>query len=179
MRNLLLFVLLICSTFGISQITFSEDLAKTMLGKLQKGDSLTYYQCRATEASVQITTGTQQLETKSQAVSITEKFVIVRVGDAYTLKYFVSGMTALPNRKFSGLKMREKDYWNFTFKNKHELSPVEIFFLAGLEKIGRPTIEYDFTVSKYTTNQMIIRQRKNFEQLLLKDKLSISEALKL
>ena len=150
-----------------------------MLANLNNGDSLVYYQCRAKQATIEIKTAIQQIESKEQPISITEKFVIVRKNNTYINRYYASGLTVLPNRKFSNLKMREKDYWNFSFRSERQLSHNEVLFLAGLEKEGRETTEYDFTVSKYTTNQIIIRQRKNFEQLLLSDKLSISEVLKL
>jgi hypothetical protein len=51
--------------------------------------------------------------------------------------------------------------------------------LATLQTTGKETTEYDFAITKHTTNQIIIKQKKNFEQLLIKDKVSISEALKL
>ena len=105
--------------------------------------------------------------------------MIVNNNTNYIIKYYVSSLTVFPNRKFSGLKIREKEYWNFSFKSERPLSETEVQFLAGLESNSKETIETDYPISKYTTNQLIIKQRKNFEQLLPKEKISISELLKL
>jgi hypothetical protein len=150
-----------------------------MIGKLVSGDSLIYYQCRVVDANVQVNTGTQSIESEKQQITLTEKFVVHLKDGAYSIRYFTSGLTTFPNRRFSGLKIRQKAYWNFTFRNERKLEDKEVQFLALLQNSGRETIEYDFAITKYTTNQIIIKQRKNFEQLLIKEKLSISEALKL
>jgi hypothetical protein len=150
-----------------------------MIGKLITGDSLEYYQCRVVDADIQVNTGIQKIESKKQQITITEKFVITLKKNTYTIRYYTSGLTIFPNRKFSGLKIREKPYWGFTFRNERNLEEKEVQFLAKLQNSGRETIEYDFAITKHTTNQIIIKQRKNFEQLLIKEKLSISEALKL
>ena len=179
MRIFLFIFLFIYSGFGFSQINFGENLSKTMIATLSENDSIIYYQCRVILANVEIKTANQKIESKAQQISVTEKFLITRQNNLFQIKYFTSGLTVLPNRKFSALKMREKDYWGFSFKSERQLTENEILFLAGMEKSGRATTEYDFVISKYTTNEIIIRQRKNFEQLLIKEKLSISEALKL
>lgn len=150
-----------------------------MLGKLITGDSLVYYQCRVVDADIQVNTGTQQIESKKQQITITEKFVITLKKNVYVVRYYTSGLTAFPNRKFSGLKIREKAYWNFTFRNERNLEEKEVQFLALLQSSGKETTEYDFAITKHTTNQLIIKQKKDFEQLLIKEKLSVSEALKL
>lgn len=150
-----------------------------MLGKLIAGDSLVYYQCRVVDADIRVNTGTQQIESKKQQITITEKFVIALKNNTYFIRYYTSGLTVFPNRKFSGLKIREKSYWNFTFRNERKLEEKEIQFLAILQNSGKEATEYDFAITKHTTNQVIIKQKKNFEQLLIKEKLSVSEALKL
>jgi hypothetical protein len=150
-----------------------------MIAKLITGDSLTYYQCRVVDADIQVTTGNQKIESKKQQITITEKFVINLKKNEYWIRYYTSGLTTFPNRRFSGLKIREKAYWNFSFRVERQLTDKEVQFLALLQNSGRETIEYDFAMTKYTTNQIVIKQRKDFEQLLIKEKLSISEALKL
>lgn len=150
-----------------------------MIGKLITSDSLTYYQCRVVDADIKVSTETQNIESKKQQITITEKFVITLKKNTYTIRYYTSGLTTFPNRRFSGLKIREKAYWNFSFRNERNLEDKEVQFLALLQTTGRETIEYDFAITKYTTNQIVIKQKKNFEQLLIKEKLSISEALKL
>lgn len=156
-----------------------DKLINTYLAKLSNNDSVIYYQCRAVNAAVEIKTGNQYIETKEQHISISEKFVIVRLADLYLLRYYTCGMTLLPNRKFSGLKIREKKYWEFKLKGERKLNPNEVMFLEMLQASGKETTEYDFTISKHTTNQIIIKKQKQFDQLLLKEKLSISEVLNL
>ncbi len=178
MKNI---ILIACFTFtsAFSQTVFNEKMQNTMIAKLQTGDSLVYYQCRVIDADVQVTTGTQQIESKKQQITITERFVIGLKDSTYSIRYYTSGLTIFPNKRFSGLKIRQKAYWNFTFRNERTLETKEVQFLALLQNSGRETTEYDFGLTKYTTNQIIIKQKKNFEQLLIKEKLSISEALKL
>jgi hypothetical protein len=178
-RLFITFCFIVCGGILSAQADADVKFKNTLLAKLGANDSLVYYQCRATTAAVEVKTSNQQIESKEQHISITEKFVIIHKADAYVIRYFTSGMTVLPNRKFSGLKLREKSYWEFKYKTERILSAEEIKFLSGLQTSGKETTEYDFTISKHTTNQIIIKQKKDFEQLLLKDKLSISEALKL
>lgn len=178
MKKLVVILFLTC-TSAFSQTLFNEKTQGTMIAKLKMGDSLVYYQCRVVDADVQITTSTQKVEGAKQQITFTEKFVIHLKDSAYSVRYYTSGLTTFPNRRFSGLKIRQKSYWNFTFRNERKLEKKEVQFLALLQNSGREAIEYDFAITKNTTNQIIIKQRKNFEQLLIKEKLSISEALKL
>lgn len=175
----LIFIFICAFTTAFSQNLFNEKTQGTLIGKLANGDSLVYYQCRVVDANVQVSTGTQNIEGGKQQITLTEKFVITLKDNVYNLRYFTSGLTTFPNRRFSGLKIRQKAYWNFTFRNERKLEDKEVQFLALLQTSGREAIEYDFAITKHTTNQIIIKQRKDFEQLLIKEKLSISEALKL
>lgn len=179
MRYLFLFIYFALSYKGIGQTVFSDKLEQTFIAKLKTNDSVVFYQCRAKTAALTIKSGEQTIETKEQKLSLTEKFVVLKREAGYVIRYSVSGLTVFPNRKFSGLKIREKDYWNFTFKQERVLTDNELVFLARLENTSKQTTEYDFAVTKYTTNQLIIKQGKNFEQLLPKENLSISEAFKL
>lgn len=178
-RFIITFLISISLSFAFAQSGDNDRLSDTYLAKLSANDSVVYYQCRATTAAVEIKTSNQQIETKEQHISITEKFVIIRKANSYVVRYYTSGMTILPNRKFSGLKIREKKYWEFKLKSEREITQNELVFLETLQTTGKETTEYDFTISKHTTNQIIIKKQKQFDQLLLKEKLSISEALKL
>lgn len=173
------FIFVFFSLITNAQISFSEKQKLTMIANLVPNDSLVYYQCRVSNATIQIKTPQQTIETHNQQITITEKFVIINKNSQYVLRHYASGLTAFPNRKFSGLKIREKEYWNFSFKSERQLQEKEILFLATLQTTGKETIESDYAISKHTTNQLIIKQRKNFEQLLPKEAISISEALKL
>jgi len=174
-------VLIGCLAFtsAFSQNVFNEKTQHTMLGKLLTGDSLTYFQCRVVDADIQVTAGNQKIESEKQQITITEKFVIHLKKNEYWIRYYTSGLTVFPNRRFSGLKIRQKAYWNFSFRVERKLEDKEVGFLATLQTVGKETTEYDFALTKHTTNQIIIKQKKNFEQLLIKEKVSISEALKL
>ncbi len=151
----------------------------SMLQQLKKNDSLVYYQCRVVKAKVQIRTGNTTANANEQQITLTEKFVIKALEKGFSVKHYTSGLTVFPNRKFSGLKIREKNYWNFSFQNEKTLSDEEASFLSQLEVTGKETTEYDFAITKYTTNQIIVKKGKNFEQKLPVKDVSISEVLKL
>jgi len=177
--NKLAFIFSICFNLAFAQSLFTEKTQNTMLAKLISSDSLIYYQCRVVNADIQVTAGNQTIESEKQQITITEKFVITLKKNEYWIRYYTSGLTVFPNRKFSGLKIRQKAYWNFSFKEERKLDDREVEFLALLQTTGKETTEYDFALTKHTTNQIIIKQKKNFEQLLIKEKVSISEVLKL
>jgi hypothetical protein len=177
--NKLAFIFSICFNLAFAQSLFNEKTQNTMLAKLITSDSLTYYQCRVVNADIQVTAGNQTIESEKQQITITEKFVITLKKNEYWIRYYTSGLTAFPNRKFSGLKIRQKAYWNFSFKEERKLDDREVEFLALLQTTGKETTEYDFALTKHTTNQIIIKQKKNFEQLLIKEDVSISKSLKL
>lgn len=174
-----LFILLYCAALFNAQGNLNEKLSKTYIYNLKENDSVTYYQCRVVKAALSINDGTTTVNTKEQALTITEKFVIKKLNGKLSVKNYVSSLTIFPNRKFSGLKLREKPYWNFLFKSEKVLDDNESSYLQGLQVIGKETTEYDFAITKYTTNQLIIKKKKDFEQLLLKEDVVISKSLKL
>ncbi|MCB0410608.1 MAG: hypothetical protein KDD29_10345 [Flavobacteriales bacterium] len=114
-----------------------------------------------------------------KTISITEKFVICNNNSNYILRYFKSDLYLFPNRKFSGLKIREKNYWNFSYVSQKKLSESEVKFLSIIQTKGKEAIEYDYAITKYTTNQIIIKNKKNYRQLVMDSTLSISSMLKL
>lgn len=169
MKQLVFILLFITSSKMLSQSTAGFLIpSSSMLSTLKSKDSIVYYQCHVEEATQQMSTSSGQIFTSSpQKYSITEKFVVVRDSLVYTARYYISSMILLPNRKFSGLKIREKPYWNFKKETEQILSDKDLKTLVVLENKGRDATEYDFTISKYTTNQLIIKKRKNFKQLVL------------
>ncbi len=149
-----------------------------MLSALKKGDSLIYYQCHVEEATQQVSTASGQSFTSApQKYTITEKFVVINDSLNFRCKYFISSMIILPNRKFSGLKIREKAYWNFKKEKETLLSEKDLKYLMALENKGREAIEYDYVVNKYTTNQLIIRKKKDFKQLVIDGNYVLSKLL--
>lgn len=150
--------------FSDSSIVLTGSILKNVI----TGDSLTYYQCHVEQAVQQITTASgQTLTGKPQRYSITEKYVVTKTVSGYSVNYYSSAMTSFPNRRFSGLKVRERGYWLFKYEKTFVLNEHDVKILLALEKKGREAIEYDFAITKYTTNQLIIVHKKDFKQLVI------------
>jgi len=161
MKLLNTLLLLVSALSSFSQV-------KSLIAQLQVGDSLLVYQCHVETATVTMKTASgQSLSGVESLSSVTEKFVIKKTNEGYQASYFTSDYSTLPNRRFSGLKIREKDYWHFKYVGQKKLQTNEMVALLTLERGGREAIEYDYIISKYTRNQLIIKRRKEFEQLVL------------
>lgn len=173
-------LLSVCLIFASIVLLGQEITAKSIFHQLAKGDSVIVYQCHVEKAITTLQTESgQTLQGKQQWSSITEKFCISVTEKGWTLKYYTSDLNVLPNRKFSGLKIREKEYWHFSFVQQKTIRPEELKALLILEERGSEAIEYDFVISKYTTNQIIFKKRKNFKQLVYDDSLLLSHLLQL
>ena len=158
--------------------TFETEIqqSKSLLKNLNVGDSIIYFQCHVEEGTQQLVTSSgQTLTGKPQPYTITEKFVITKNIQSFSVKYFTSSLTVFPNKKFSGLKIREKDYWQFKLDSTFNLNEQGLKILLALENKGREAMEYDYPVTKYTTNQLIIKHHKDFKQLVIENKLYISK----
>lgn len=152
--------------------------ATSILSGLKTGDSITYYQCHVEEAVQQMATASgQTLTSRPQRFTITEKFVITRVAGGYEANYYTSSLNVFPNKKFSGLKIRERSYWEFKKERSFQLDDRDLKVLLALEKKGREAVEYDFAITRYTTNQLIIKQKKNFKQLVIEGDYVISRLI--
>jgi len=144
----------------------------SLLKDLKAGDSVVFYQCHVEEAIQQLATASgQTLTGKSQKYSITEKYVLIKKENGYSVNYYTS------NKKFSGLKIRERPYWAFKKEKSFELKDQDLRVFLALEKKGREAIEYDFAITRYTTNQIIVKQRKNFRQLVIDGNYVISKLI--
>ena len=75
-------------------------------------------------------------------------------------------MIALPNRKFSGQKIRERKYWNYKFLKEESLDENDLKILGAIELKGHEPTEYDFAVTVHSPNQIIIKKGKDFRQLV-------------
>lgn len=151
-----------------SQVQFNTAMAQTMMAQLKSGDSLVFYQCHVEtiEQNLQTASG-QTLSTAPEKCSITEKFIVINENGNYRTKYYVSSMVSLPNRRFSGLKIREKKYWNFKSLKDTLINEKAVKLLCAVELKGREATEYEFAVTKYTSSQIIIKKGKKFKQLVL------------
>ena len=151
----------------------------SLFAKLKDKDSLMFYQCHVEEAVIQLTTASGQTLTGQSAKStITEKFVIKKNGDKYSYTYYTATLAVFPNKKFSGLKIRERPYWNFKRVGEGELGERELKLALGLEQSGREATEFDFPISKYNTNQIILKFGKNFKQLVLDNSYVLSRLIR-
>ena len=163
-----LFVFFFFSFFlGLAQNADSLiQTSNSLLKKLKEGDSLIYYQCHVEAVTQKLTTSSgQTLSSNSSNMSITEKLVIRKKGDKFSVAHFSSPLTVYPNRKFSGLKVKEKPYWEFKLEKNFPLSVNGARALAAIEKIGKEANEYDFVISRYNKNQVIIKSNAAFKQL--------------
>ena len=152
--------------------------ANSILNGLKVGDSLTYYQCHVEEATQQLSTASgQTLTGTQQKYTITEKYVVQKNADGYSAKYYAATLAVFPNRKFSALKIREKPYWGFKKEKEFVLTDKDLKYLIALEKKGKEAIEYDYAITKYNTNQLIIKAGKNFKQLVIDGNYVLSKLL--
>jgi hypothetical protein len=150
----------------------------SILKGLKVGDSLTYYQCHVEEATQQLSTVSgQTLTGAQQKYTITEKYVVQKNANGYSAKYYAATLAVFPNRKFSALKIREKAYWGFKKEKDFILSDKDLKYLIALEKKGKEAIEYDYAITKYNTNQLIIRKGKDFKQLVIDGNYILSKLL--
>jgi len=169
---------LINISFYAQEGEITDKFPSSFLGKLKAGDSLVYYQCHVEEGVQQLTTVSgQTLTGKPQKYTVTEKYVIKVKGRDYVADYYSSSLTVFPNRKFSGLKIREKSYWEFKKEQTFNLVDQDLKILFSLEKKGRDATEYDYPITKYTTNQLIVKSGKNFRQLVIDGNYVLSKLL--
>jgi hypothetical protein len=163
-----IFFFFVTTVFNAQILDSLINQSNCSLKNLKVGDSITYYQCHVEEATQQLSTASgQTLTGKPQKYSITEKYVITKSEEGYSVTYYSSSFTAFPNRRFSGLKIREKAYWAFKNEKTFPLSKKHMAMLIALENKGREAMEYDYPITKYTTNQLIIKHRKDFKQLVI------------
>lgn len=178
MKNSVLFVLLLSLKVAAQNPGLRAQPVGT-LNKLNPGDSVIYYQCHVEQAIQQMATVSGQTITgKPQKYSITEKYVVYKTTEGYIANYYTSSLNVLPNRKFSGLKIRERPYWEFKREKTLPLTEQNLVVFAALENKGKEAIEYDYVIDKYNTNQLIIKQGKKFKQLVIEGDYLITKLLK-
>ncbi len=176
--------LILLFVVGLNTLLFSQnDLFDTKYGStamalLPVNDSLTVYQCHVEQATqTTITQSGQVLEGQKQNYTISEKYVITRNAEGYTLNYYTTALTVFPNRKFSGLKKTERKYWQFKLEKQCGLNKHDVLVFAAAEKLGKETTEYDFAITQYTTNQVIFKSKKLMRQLVLDTPTTIHQSL--
>lgn len=168
MKNIFLYTLVLFCLCGFSQGGKNSIPPESILSKLQPGDSIIYYQCHVREHHKEYNLPGGEIATGGiEKYSVTEKFVLKQNAGVYLITKYISPIVPFPNRRFSGLKIREKGYWNFIREESFIINEQGLAFLLLLEKNGREAIEYDYAITKYTTNQLIIKHGKDFKQLVI------------
>ncbi len=177
MKNTVILLTLLCLRI-MAQSPVVKTQPTGILNKINPGDSVVYYQCHVEQAIQQMTTVSGQTITgKPQKYSITEKYVVYKTTEGYIANYYTSSLNVLPNRKFSGLKIRERPYWEFKRERTLTLTEQNLVVFAALENKGREAMEYDYVIDKYNTNQLIIKQGRNFKQLVVEGDYLITKLL--
>jgi len=157
-----------------------NSIQNNFLDQLAVGDSMVYYQCHVESAQQELRTASgQTLQTHAKAISITEKFVLMRQENSFTLRHYVSSFTTCPNRRFSGLKFGEKKYWEFAFRSSMELNEKALKGLRRIEDSGKAANEYDLAITVQNTNQVIILLGKKEKQIGIKEGLLLSKLIEL
>lgn len=165
MRSLFVTVILLLAFFGKGQDSLVIVRASLFYG-LGDGDSLVVYQCRVIDPEKEPKIASDYAQAATVKYTLTDKIVIRKKDSTYLARVYRTHIRDLPNRKFSGLKIRERPYWMFELVRTAELSVPVMKFILNIENEGREAIEFDYAITKYTTNQVILRRGKNFKQLL-------------
>lgn len=178
MRVLTFLFLIISISVPAINVDSLLQSSSSILKKLKLNDSIYYYQCHVEEAVQELTTSSGQvIKGEKQKYTITEKFVITKTEIGLNVKYYTSSLSIFPNKKFSGLKIREKPYWSFKLEKTIKLTEDILKVLLALEDKGREAMEYDYAITKYTTNQLIIKYKKDFKQLIIEKDYVLSKLI--
>ena len=180
MKNVIVCFLVLIYSFGNSQsINFPDHFKKTMIAKLQSGDSLTYYQCHVDSASQELTTASgQKIKAKKKKITITEKFVVFKKDSVYSCKYYTSSITNYPNKKFPYLTLMEVKNWEFETKGIRLLTSDEVLMMAAIETKTHSITHYQLNINKTCPNELIIKSSKNVEQFIVEGNYILSKNLK-
>ena len=172
-KSILKKLLCVCAFFINNAVFSQEDKTlvietQSVFKNLKIKDSVVFYQCH-------VETGTQQLSTASgqtitgnpKKYSITEKYIITKLEKGYKVNYFISSLNIFPNKKFAGLKFKERSYWDFKEAKTFNLEDSGIQAFLAMEEKGRDAVVYDYGLSKYNTNLLIIRYPNDYKQLVI------------
>ncbi len=179
MKNSVFIFILFFHCQAFSQVTvFPEHLKKTNIAKLQKGDSLTYYQCHVDSASQEITTSNgRKINTKKKRITLTEKFVILKKDSIYICKYSNSSITNYPNKKFPYLTLTEVKNWEFEVKQTKQLTVQETLLIAALETKTHAIVHFELNINKTCPNELIIIGKNINEQFIIEGNYLLSKSL--
>ena len=185
----LLLFLVFCKC-GMSQksdsafsLNFPIHLAKSKIAKLSSGDSIYYYQCSFIDSISEKTLKKTSFAFPKTGFTLTEKLIVKRKEGNYFLRYYVSTEFFNPNKKFAYLKLTEKPHWNFTLLFDTLLTNKDVLLLAAYESKLQEVTEYDLTVKKRNSPQIILvgnrisNQYRVSGNYLLRKTLSVFETI--
>src|SRR5687768_2085942 len=116
MRPRVLFALLQAVLF--SQVLFAQAdpsiPRSSLLSGLAEGDSVNYYLCHVVDPDAEPQFASDYAIPVKEKYTVTEKIVLQKVSGGYAARVYTTTVRDFPNRKFSGLKIRERPYWQFT-----------------------------------------------------------------
>lgn len=173
-------IVIVCFAISLKAQTviFPEHLKKTYISKLQNNDSIVYYQCHVDEASQELTTSSgQKISSKKKKLTITEKFLILKQDSIYHCKYFTSGITNYPNKKFPYLTLTEVSNWDFEIQKTKILTNQEVLLVAAMETKTHDIVHYELNINKTCPNQIIVCNKKTREQYLVEGDYLLSKIL--
>jgi hypothetical protein len=165
MIYLLLFSSAQCFSQSLETVHFNSG---SVFENLRMNDSVVFYQCHVEAGTHQLSTASgQTISGTPKKYSITEKYVLTKHETGFEVKYSISSLNIFPNKKFTGLKFKEKGYWEFKYLKTFMLKDAELRPFTALEEKGRDAIVYDYGITKYTTNQLLIRYPNDYKQLVI------------
>jgi hypothetical protein len=134
MRTLIILIFFLEARFIAAQTSWVKIPSSSILYALQPRDSVIYYQCCVKEHFREENTPAGEIVTgKIERYSVTHKFVVRKENGDYLVTEYISPYTKLPNRRFSGLKIRERPYWEFTKERSFLLSGKGLQNLVAME----------------------------------------------
>ncbi len=177
MKGLRFTLLVIINSWYFSSAQIKKfEIPKSSLFYELNNDSLIIYECRVVDALQTLTTNDGlKINTTNQKFTITTKYFIKNKADSFEIKTYTAAITSFPNRKFSGLKIKEKKYWSFKLDTTFILNEKQLKYFIAAEIKGKEANEFDYAITKYTTYQLIYKHRKKFKQLVYDEKLNLKE----
>lgn len=163
-----LIVLLILRAVSVVAQDTAYFNPKSLLYNLSETDTVIVYQCLYREAA-EGSSEEYNVPAGGKAYTQSYKTVICQKNGFWFAYTYTTAIQDQPNRKFSGLKIRERPYWQFKGGAVFEPSVWQLRTLEKLERTGREAMEYDYPVTKHSRNQLIIKRRKKYIQLILDD----------
>jgi hypothetical protein len=152
-----------------------DSRVSSVPGSITNSDPVTIYQCVAIDSAGKIIR--KGLARQPRLSTVTRKYILRKDSLSYTVTCFTTTIHDFPNRKFSGLKISERPYWEFAQSSKHNVTNEQARQIKALIASGHEAIEFDYPVSRHTVNQVIVKNKKDFRQLVLDNDKTVESIL--